>query len=60
MEMTNVAVAKGKTRITVTLDADIYQELSKRAKNEHRTLSGQIRHELHKCISTTIIESEKS
>ena len=39
-------VKKGKTRVTVTLDKELYNKLNELADEESRTLSGQIRHEL--------------
>ena len=45
-EMTGMPVKKGKTRVTVTLDKELYNKLNELADEESRTLSGQIRHEL--------------
>lgn len=49
-EVIPVAVAKGKTRVTVTLDGDLYDRLVELAERESRSLSGQIRHELKKSV----------
>lgn len=45
-----MAVAKGKTRITITLDGPLYDMIKDRAAIESRTIAGQIRHELKKVM----------
>ena len=46
----DVAVKKGNTRVTVTLDPKIYKMLKLASEREHRSLSGQIRYELAKLL----------
>ena len=48
----SVAVAKGKTRVTVTLDGSLYSTIKKLSDEEGRSLSGQIRYELKKALLT--------
>lgn len=50
-EVTRVPVAKGNTRVSVTLDKELYETLLRRSRREERTLAGQIRHELKLALS---------